>query len=147
MLGEEMIWRLLSVALCFLVSGCIPFMTNEQQTRLWMSEEKRIESFKRDMDFQQGKEFYTPVEKAEWCKTHQCSEINASVTEYVEEFINKDIPLRKCVIAWQVDAKQSSGHYQYGKGPVFYGHGKRMGWRYISRPEDCLTTIGFWGPW
>lgn len=94
-----------------------------------------------------GKEFYTPIQKAEWCKVNQCWEIGDSVTEYVEELVSKDYPTRKCVIAWQVDAKQSGGNYQYGTGPVFYGLGKRLSWRYVSKPEDCLTTLGFWGPW
>jgi hypothetical protein len=87
------------------------------------------------------------VQKAEWCKVHQCSEVGDSVTEYIEESVSKDVPSRKCVISWRVDAKQSTGNYQYGKGPVYYGLGKRLSWCYVSVPEDCLTTIGFRGPW
>lgn len=128
-------------------SGCIPFMTNEQQTALWMSKEKRIASFKSEQDFQLGKEFYTPVPETEWCKTNQCLKIDDSIVEYIEGAVRKEVSSRNCVIAWQVDAKQSSGNYQYGAGPVYYGLGKRLSWRYISNPEDCLTTINYWGPW
>lgn len=146
-LGVKMIWKILVTVLVIFCSGCIPFISDEQQTALWMSQEERIESFKRYLDFQLGKEFNTPVQKAEWCKTHRCLEISDSVTEYIEEFINKKAPSRKCVVAWKVDSKQSGGNYQYGKGPLFYGLGKRLSWRYVSRPEDCLTTISFWGPY
>ena len=145
MVGGTMNWRFCILALfIFVLDGCIPFMTNEQQTRLWMSQEKRIEGYKRGLDFQVGREYYTLVPKLEWCQKHQCSEISDSITEYVEEFI--DDASRKCVIAWQVDARQSVGNYQYGTGPVNYGLGKRLNWRYISKPEDCLLTLAFWGP-
>lgn len=134
-------------ALTLFCSGCIPFMTNEQNTALWMSKERRIDSFKRDQDIQLGKEFYTPVPESEWCKTNQCLKVDDSIMEYVEGPIRKDDASGKCVIAWRVDTRQGTGNYQYGTGPVYYGLGKRLGWRYVSTPEDCLTTINFWGPW
>jgi len=122
-------------------------MTNEQNTALWMSKEKQIESFKREQDFRLGKEFYTPMPESEWCKTNQCLKVEDSIMEYIEGPIRKDGSPGECVVAWRVDAKQSKGNYQYGTGPEYYGLGKRLSWRYISKPEDCLTTINFWGPW
>lgn len=132
--------RVFILVLASLGGGCIPFLSNEQQTKLWMSQEKRMESFKRDMDFRIGKEYRRPVPKTEWCKTYQCFEIDESVTEYVEVLTNKDVPTRTCVIAWRVDAKQSTGNYQHAPGPLFYGYGKTLSWRYVSKPEECLTT-------
>ncbi|ADN78329.1 hypothetical protein [Geobacter sulfurreducens] len=116
---------LVVMALAALNSGCIPFMTNEQQTALWMSKEKRVESFKRDMDFRRGKEFYVSMPKTEWCKTNQCSKINDSITEYIED--PDRVLTGKCVVAWRVDEKQSTGNYQYGAGPVYYGLGRFRG--------------------
>lgn len=94
-----------------------------------------------------GKEFYTPVPKSEWCKTNQCSKVDDSIIEYIEEPVRKDVSSRNCVIAWRVDTKQSTGNYQYGTGSVYYGLGKRLSWRYVSEPENCLTRINFWGPY
>jgi hypothetical protein len=99
------------IALTAFSNGCIPFMTNEQNTALWMSKEKRIESFKREQDFRLGKEFYTPVPESEWCKTNQCSKVDDSVMEYIEGPVRMDESSGKCVIAWRVDAKQSIGNY------------------------------------
>jgi hypothetical protein len=110
-----------------------------------MSKERRMESFKHEQDFQLGKEFYISVPESEWCKTNLCSKVSDTVMEYTEDPARKNEP-GKCVIAWQVDTKQSTGNYQYGKGPVYYGLGKRMNWRYVSQPENCQTTLNFWGP-
>ncbi len=134
------------MALTIFSNGCIPFMTNDQNTAIWVSKEKRIESFKREQDLRLGKEFYTPVPESDWCKTNQCLKVEDSIMEYIERPIRKDDSSGKCVIAWRVDAKQSTGNYQHGTGPVYYGLGKRLNWRYISNPEDCLTTLNFWGP-
>jgi hypothetical protein len=132
--------RLFVAVLAILQSGCFPFLSNEQQTALWMSKEKRIATFKRDLDFQIGMEFHAPMQKEDWCKTHQCAEISESVTEYIEELVSKDVPSKKCVIAWHVDAKQSKGNYHYSSGQVPYGLGRRLSWRYVSEPGDCLST-------
>jgi len=132
------------IALTVLSSSCIPFMSDEQNTSLWMSKEKRMESFKREQNLYLGREFYSEVPESAWCKNNECLKLEDSTMEYIEGPFRK---LNECIVAWRVDPKQSTGNYQYRSGPVYYGLGKRLSWRYISRPEDCLTTLRFWGPW
>ncbi len=130
-----------------LVMGCIPFASDELNTKIWMSEEKRVEGFKQDLDYDIGKELYSTKSKAEICSIQECNPISETLTEYVYQQTSSTNPSRKCVYAWTVDSSQSQGDYQYGTGLLYLGLGKKIKWRYLSSPDQCLMTIGFSGPW
>jgi hypothetical protein len=118
-------------------------MSNEQQTSLWFTKEKRIAMFKQRMDGEIGKEFYVEMPKEEWCGINHCIQLDKTTTEYV---LKRD-PSTQCVMAWVVDTTGSKGNYQHPPGPVFYSLGIRKSWRYLSKPELCYETINYNGPW
>jgi len=138
-------WEILVVIVS--ISGCVPLAPDEFNTKLWMSTEERIEGFKRQLDYEIGREFYSLKTRDQICKRQKCNHISDVVTEYIFVQLSETNPPRKCEYAWLVDLSQSKGNYQYKNGPLHLGLGKKIEWRYISNPDQCLETIGFSGPW
>jgi hypothetical protein len=135
--------RLAIILLCLGSQSCIPFMSNEQQTALWYSDDERVAMFKRQMDAEIGKELYFESPKQEWCKANRCTTISDSITEYTRKADSS----KECLVSWLVDASKSKGNYKYKDGPLYYGMGEKVEWRYVSEPKLCLQTINFNGPW
>jgi len=136
----------LVITLPFLISGCVPFASNEFNTKLWLSEEKRIQGYKQRLDYEIGKEFYSTMDKSEICSKQECIYISETVTEYIYEWEENTNPPRKCIFAWLVDESQSKGPNPYGNKHLL-SLGRKIKWRYISNPDQCLDGINFLGPW
>ena len=117
-------------------------MSNEQQNSLWWTKEERIQMFKRDRDREIGLPYYLSKPEQQWCEITQCIKVDDKTSEY----ISKEDPLKTCVIAWVVNTT-AKGPYHHPNGMVFDIAGMKKGWRYISDPQLCFTTIMFNGPW
>ncbi len=139
--------RFAPIAFLFLLSGCIPFLSNETQSRLWLSLEDRVNSYKKYLDSQIGKEFLATVGFDVWCETNSCKINGDGTFELIEKQIDKNDQNRVCIISWTSDQKQSMGNYVIENKLLYYGFGKKLFWQYKSPPENCVTTINFKGPW
>ncbi len=128
----------------FFLTGCVPFASNEFNTKLWMSKEERIKGFRENRNYEIGKQFYSKLTKEELCKIQKCNYVSKTITEYVFEWESNTNPPRKCVYLWIVDASQSEKDVPHWRG---VGLGKKIKWRYVSEQDKCLTGINFAGPW
>src|SRR6267154_2229843 len=109
------------------LSGCIPFLSNEQQNALSHTKEERVQMFKRDKDREVGLPYYFyNSSEQEWCEATQCIKVDDKTTEYTP----KEDSTKKCVIAWNVDTT-SKGPYHHPNGMVFNIAGMKKSWRYV----------------
>ena len=124
------------------ITGCCVFAKNEDINAFWNTKEERIEKFKEHTDYHIGKPLYGL--KSDLCGTqYKCQPIGEKLVEYMPLETSKD----KCQIAWTVNEESIGKYIHPTNGIEFDIAGHIKSWRYISKEEECLYTIGYCAPW
>lgn len=69
------------------------------------------------------------------------------ISEKLSEYIQDPIPVSGCGIAWEVDTTKRGLYLHPTNGITFQIEGFKKSWHFTGNPENCQTSVNWFGPW